>query len=376
MNDEKIAIFIINYNGLTLLGEIFFNCLEQFVNISKKYSSIDLWLVDNGSSDASVVEVKKLYGDSFKYITSSRNLGYGASCNIAYRYTKMLGLEYKYYICSNNDIIVDPDAFGKILATLVDLEKKYPSGFIATPLLQNGYDNFVDFGGYFLDSAGNAWPLRLLFLNIEKVEKILKGPIKVSYADGAFLIIHKNVIKDIGLFSNHFILYYEDVELSLRGWNKKYPSIFIPIILGKHYRSSTSKQLKMEVNYLSIRNKVYSVIHYLGLLSFLKYVLWQIFYPIRLIEIMSNKQLFDTITKISPHLTTLKFDKKSLVDISKYIVRAFFDGIKMAKDREKRMKIQNLPYLNLGFTDIVSQKRTIIKLRKQLKKYILSHLHA
>jgi len=374
----KMAIFIVNYNGLSMLKNIFFECLEQFVNVSKKYGVIDLWFIDNGSSDGSLNEVKKRYGEAFNYITLSRNLGYGAACNIAYRYTKKHGLSYKYYVCSNNDIELDSEAFGKLLALLTDLEKKYSQGFIATPILVNGYDSFVDFGGYFLDDAGNVWPLRLLLLNVESAKKILRNPIEVSYADGAFLIVHRNVIEDVGLFDEHFIVYYEDVELSLRAWSKGYPSVLIPIVLGKHYRSTTTRKTLMRSFYLNLRNRVSTTIQYLGSVSFLKMMMWYLFYIVRIFELRNNKQLYNIMAKMVPGHIALKSDTKTLLESLKFVTRAFIDGISLYSTKRiaySSKKAYDRILLSIGFSEIISQKRAINTLQKELKTYIIERLN-
>jgi len=372
-----MAIFIVNYNGLSTLGNIFFKCLEQFTYVSEKYAIVDLWFVDNGSSDASVNEAKKQYGDTFNYISLSHNLGYGTACNIAYRYTKKLGLRYKYYVCSNNDIELNSEAFGKLLTWLAVLEEKYPQGFIASPILVNGYDNFVDYGGYFLDDAGNTWPLRLLILNVENVEKILRDPIEVSYADGAFLIAHRNAIEDVGLFNEYFILYYEDVEFSLRAWSKGYPSILIPTVLGKHYRSITTRKASMKALYLYLRNRAFTTIQYLGPASFLKMIMWYLFYIVRVFEFRNNKQLYNIVTKMMPGHITLESSIETLLESFKFVVRAFIDGISLHSTKGitySSKKVGGKALLSVGFSEIISQKRAIATLQRELKTYIIERL--
>ncbi len=374
---KRLAIFIVNYNGLSVLDDLLFKCLDSFAAITEKFSFTDLWFVDNGSSDASVEKVKKRYGDKFKYIILSQNLGYGAACNIAYVYTKKLGLHYKYYICSNNDVQIFYTKLDDLLHKLAILEKEYPKGFIAAPVLLNGYDGFVDFGGFFIDEAGGTWPLRLVLFNKNKVKYMLKKPVPVSYCDGAFLIVHRNVTENLGWFNPYFFLYYEDVELSLRAWNKGYPTLLIPLVLGKHYRSASTKRISKLATYFSIRNRIYSILCYRGYLSLFKLISWFLFYFLRIYEIRSSSELQNPIRKVMPGIIIYKLSYTSLLVLLRYVTRALLEGLVMFLKKRKSCQSsvnKNMLFLKVGFTDMFSQKKIIIKLQKQMKQIISSYL--
>jgi len=370
---KDVVIFIVNYNGVTLLKDLFYKCLDSFIRELESSSSVDLWFVDNGSTDSSLEKVKARYRNKLRYLRLSRNLGYGAACNIAYKYTKRLGLQYKYYVCSNNDIEVYPGKLKELLRWLNTTEKKYPKGFIMTPLLINGYDGFIDFGGFFVDEAGGTWSLRLVLLNRDRVDTILKKPILVSYSDGAFLIVHQRVIEDVGWFDPQLFLYYDDVELSLRAWSCGYPSLLVPVVLGIHYRSLTTKKMNVIPIYLGVRNKVYSIARYIGTISILKLMSWYLSYIIRIPE-TRNTQLGDTIRRIIPGHIAYEPGNVSLVNLSKFILRAFIDGFIMAMNKQRkyhRKLIDISPLFRVGLTDMFSQKNIIAKIQSQIKQYLI-----
>jgi GT2 family glycosyltransferase len=319
--------------------------------------------------------VKSRYGNRFNYIQLSRNLGYGAACNIAYAHTRKLGLRYKYYVCSNNDIELYPGALTILLHQLEEAEKLYPRGFIATPILINGYDGFIDVGGAFIDDAGGTWSLRLALLNKEKAKKILKVPMPVDYADGAFLIVHWRVAESIGLFSPPLYLYYDDVELSLRARTHKYPSILIPVILGVHYRSLTTSTMRLTTIYLQVRNRVYITAHYLSSLSMIKLFLWYLSYSLRILE-TSTRGLRDLTSKMQ--LGHVAYSSpRSLVSLSllRYVTRAFIDGLLMAV-RVHRHREGNAikSAFHIRFIDMFNQKMLITRLQNQAKLYIIRQL--
>lgn len=371
----RIAIFIVNHNGLSALDNVFFECLDSFVDMVREYENIDLWFVDSRSSDSSVEEVKKRYGNMLNYITLSYNLGYSGACDIAYIYTKKIGLDYEYYICSNNDIQIFKTKIDKVFYWLKVLEKKYPKGFIAAPLLLNAYDGYIDFGGYFVDETGGTWSLRLVLYNADKVEKVLSKPIQVNYCDGAFLIVHRNVIKNIDLFDPRFFLYYEDVELSLRAWSHGYPSVLVPVILGRHYRSIITRKINLLSSYLNLRNRVYSIISYMNSISLLKFILWYLLYPLRVYETRNNRYLRKIAQLVIPG-TMLHSSNGLTLSFFKYMTRAFLEGVTMAlRNRKNYQKIVRRNILAcIDFTDIFSFKKIILKLQKSVKQYLLNNI--
>ncbi len=373
-----LALFIVNYNGFSLLGDLFFKCLDSFIAAAKGLGSVDIWFVDNGSRDSSVGEVRRRYGNRLGYIAISRNLGYGAACNIAYAYTKRLGLRYNYYVCSNNDIEVDRSSFGRLVRWLGILEDRHPRGFIASPILVNGYDGLVDFGGLFVDEAGSTWPLRLALLDAGKVGIVIREPLPVSFCDGAFHITHRNVIEDLGWFDPSLFLYYEDVELSLRAWSHGYPSLLIPVVLGKHYRMTTAGKARIRAAFFNSRNKVYYIARYMGRKSFLKLLLRNLSYPARILEIRSNPSLQNLMHTIVPGAVVYEPSNTTLLELSKYMAQAFLEGLALALRKRGRKKsrggVKQSALLHMSFTDLLSQKRIIAKLQSQVKRRIVEAL--
>jgi len=361
---KYISIFVINYNGVSTLGSRLFKYLDTFAEEIKSFNDLaDIWIIDNGSTDSSLEKIKERYGRLFNYLRLSKNFGYGVACNIAYTYLKKIGLEYKYYICSNNDIELFTNSLVRLVSTLKELETRYPRGFVATPLLINGFDGLIDYGCYFVDDAGNVWNLRLVFTNSTIATKVIKRPLAVHYADGAFLIVSGDVIENIGFFNSHMYLYYEDVELSLRAWSRGYPVLLLPIIMGKHYRSSTTKKLQF-VAFVHTKNRIITMIEYMHPISLVKFLLWYIFYPLRLIETKSNHNLMLLSKIIAP-----VYNSMNLYSSIPYFFWGILRGLERIIERSERKKLSI--FFRIKISDIISQKGVFRSLQEQIKKYIL-----
>ena len=81
MNDILVSIIIVNYNTCPLTCA----CIDSiFQNVhSCKFEVI---LVDNASSDNSIIEIKRRYASSVKLVASDSNLGFGRANNLGVKH--------------------------------------------------------------------------------------------------------------------------------------------------------------------------------------------------------------------------------------------------------------------------------------------------
>ena len=95
LSDKRIAVAILNYNGLNLLKKF----LPSVVKYSDKKLS-NIYIIDNGSDDKSITYVKNKFSE-VKIIQNDNNYGYAGG------YNKGLSkIDYDYYVLLNNDVEV------------------------------------------------------------------------------------------------------------------------------------------------------------------------------------------------------------------------------------------------------------------------------
>ena len=89
---KLVSIIIPHYNGKELL----YNCINSiYQNI--QIENFEIIVVDNGSTDDSVQNIKQLFSD-IVIITNETNVGYSGGCNIGAQNAKG-----KYLLFLNND---------------------------------------------------------------------------------------------------------------------------------------------------------------------------------------------------------------------------------------------------------------------------------
>jgi len=375
--ERELALIIVNYNGVSVLKELLFETLDSILYAIRDIPKVDIWFVDNGSTDNSVMIVREKYGNVMKILKLGRNVGYGNACNLAYIYINRTGLRYRFYACVNNDIVIDSRGFRDLLAWLNILDKMFPEGFVAAPILINGYIGGLDFGGYFVDNSGGAWPLRFVARSAEGLANTLQLPLPISYADGAFMIFHRAVIEKIGFFEQRFFLYSEDVEVCLRAWQSGVPSLLIPVIVGKHYRSTTTNKMKHIQVYMQVRNRVYNALRYFGLHGLVRTLIWYVFYPVRLVDsrhIMVEKLLEELGLNL---LGTIQ-DLGGSISTAKLIIRALIDGVcwawKNKKGRGSTLRGCIVPVLKFPISSLVSTKALLNNVQVALLNMLCKHL--
>ena len=108
--NEKTVIILINWNSFKYIHQ----CLISLKKCSS--STFDIIVVDNGSEDLSVEQLKKEH-PGIILINSGVNLGFAGGNNLGIKYA--LQSAYKYVMLLNNDTFVEPD-FMDVLVEYMD----------------------------------------------------------------------------------------------------------------------------------------------------------------------------------------------------------------------------------------------------------------
>ena len=235
----RVALMILNFNGLTWLRI----CLPSVVKST--YQNLDLYVIDNGSTDASCEFVNSNY-PHIKLIRFDQNLGFTEAYNRAIRKA-----EAEYILLLNNDTAVLDANWTDVL---VDRAERDPSvaAVGCKLIMMNNHRKIDSIGGIGI----RYWRG---FVDIGKHE-IDRGqydhpevtPFSVC---GAAMLVRRTAFMEIGGFDPKFFMYDEDVDLCWRFRLLGYKIAYEPSVRVAHYLSGTSGQrLDAPKVYLSHRN--------------------------------------------------------------------------------------------------------------------------
>ena len=196
---KRVGIVVLNWNG----WQDTLACVASLQTLT--YGNFEILVVDNGSTDDSVEQIKEAFPTE-TLLQTGVNLGFGGGCNVGIRHALALGLDYVWLI--NSDATVDPGA----LAALVRVaEQNQALGSVGSVLYEADLPSQVQLWG---GGRVNLWLGR-------SNHCVVPGP--VSFISGASMLLRRVALEQVGLFDEaSFFMYWEDTDLGYRlrqaGW--------------------------------------------------------------------------------------------------------------------------------------------------------------
>ncbi|MCR4305876.1 MAG: glycosyltransferase family 2 protein, partial [Candidatus Daviesbacteria bacterium] len=213
----KIAIITLNYNG----KKDTLDFLESLGLLRTANSELKTIVVDNASSDGSVVAIHKAY-PQVDILQTGANLGFSGGYNKGLEYAKIWGADY-FLLINNDTLIKDPNLISELLNTfkldpkigLVSPKIYFAKGFeFHTERYGNGDPGKVLWfaGGYFdWDNIGS------IHRGIDEVDKgQYDKPEETGIFSGACVLIKKEVLEGVEGLDEKYFLYFEDSDLAKR----------------------------------------------------------------------------------------------------------------------------------------------------------------
>lgn len=202
---HAVAIVLLSYNNVT-------DTLECLASLEKVNGGpYHIYLVDNGSTDETLIRVQKEY-PLVEILALESNFGVPIGFNKGI--TKALRDKYNYVLILNNDTVSDSAMITELLkvaeqdddcAIVMPKVCYYPP----KPLPISRDEVWAD-GGYY-----RRFPPAILLKDKRKHIDFTK-PRKVEYAPTCGLLIHRRAFENVGLFDEGFFFFYEDWDYSER----------------------------------------------------------------------------------------------------------------------------------------------------------------
>lgn len=238
--DPLVFILILNYDG----GKPLSLCLQSLLRLD--YTNTRIVVIDNASTDGSFEEAKRISSRA-SFIRNSENVGFAKGINVGLRFAINQGADFVW--------LLNPDATASTnsLRKLIDLMRRNPQIGIASPIILSP-NRKVWFGGGII-----RW---MRFRATHEKPLSLTSPFETEFVSGCALLIRRAVLESIGLLDEHFFLYYEDVDFSLRARKAGFQAVIHPKSTVIHSEESQKNPRK---TYWLIRS---------GLFFFRKHFYW------------------------------------------------------------------------------------------------------
>jgi GT2 family glycosyltransferase len=237
----KTCIILVNYNGFNDTIE----CIESLLELSNH--NFKIVICDNDSKDNSINKLKawhnrnKLNREGIDFaavgtkgiktalkrlpkitlIRSVENLGFAGGNNLAARYA-MQHEEFDYYWFLNNDTVVDHNSLSFLVSYAEKLHKK--TGIIGSKLRYYHQPEKIQAVGGLINRI-TGQPKHIGGNEIDNGQYD-NSSTTMDYIVGASMFVSNKMIKSTGLMSEHFFLYYEEIDWITRikktGWSIAY----------------------------------------------------------------------------------------------------------------------------------------------------------
>lgn len=241
---NKAAIVILNYNGRQVL--------PTFLPSVLLYSENDCWVIDNASSDDSVVFLKENFPD-IKLITLDSNFGYAGGYNWG---LEELRGKYEYLILLNSDVEVTQSWDSDLVAWL----EKNPDYAALQPKILSWQDrktfDYAGAGGGFLDDLAYPYCRGRIWNVLETDHGQYNDAIQVDWASGACLVIRAVDFFDQGGFDAHFFAHMEEIDLCWRMRRAGRKIGYLGSVTVFHQGGATLDRSNPRKLYLNIRNSL------------------------------------------------------------------------------------------------------------------------
>jgi GT2 family glycosyltransferase len=243
-----VSVITVNYNQARVTCEL----LESLKDIS--YPNIEVIVVDNHSVEDDPSIIKKEH-PWVKFIENPINYGFAAGNNFG-----IMAAKGDYILLLNNDIEV-PKRFLEPLVELLESDQKIGA---VSPKIKYFYrSDSIQYAGY---TPINPVTMRNFAIGyMEKDDGKYDDVRETAYGHGAALMVPMRVIKEVGLMSYIFFLYYEEADWCARIIDAGYKIYYSGKSYVLHKESvSTGKLSALKTYYLNRNRLVFMRRNYEG----------------------------------------------------------------------------------------------------------------
>ncbi len=239
MAEVTLSIIIVNWNGKGFLE----GCLGSI--FAQRSPSLEVILVDNGSTDGSVEFVRERF-PNVVVIENGRNVGFAGANNRG-----ILRSKGRYVLTLNNDTVLKEGFLREIMDAAEASAENV--GMWAPKILSFHERDVIDsVGGLLIYPDGLARGRGRLEKDAGQYDRE-----EVFIPSACAALYRRGMLDKIGLFDNDFFAYCEDTDLGLRARIAGWKAEGVPGAVVYHYYSGTGGRYTPFKAFLVERNRLW-----------------------------------------------------------------------------------------------------------------------
>lgn len=214
MHRVLVSAIVVNWNGASDLDV----CLQSLR--AQTYSDLEVFVVDNGSTDASAAVAQRY--STVRWVPLGSNLGLAAAMNEG---SKLARGEYLLFL--NNDMRFAPDFVAVLAKTLSD----HPDAFAADAKQYDWTGAWVVHARTVL-RRGFSWSSPLLAWRFDQED--VRDITPCAFGSAANLMVRRRLFDSLGGWDQNYPMGFEDVDLCFRAWARGWPTLYVPSAVCWH----------------------------------------------------------------------------------------------------------------------------------------------
>jgi len=247
MMQPSVTIIVLNYNNC----EDTLDCLRSLQHLT--YPSIQVLVIDNGSSDGSVEAIQTQFPE-MTLVATGENLGFTGGNNVGIQRALEAGADY--ILLLNNDTIVAPDMVDVMVAAM----QTDPAIGVAGPMIY--YYDQPDI----IWSAGGAidWKhgtTRMIGIGEDDKGQFGLATHEVDFVTGCALLTRREAWETVGLLDEKFFMYYEETDWCVRARRAGFKIVQVPLAMMWHKISIEERATSPRTFYYMTRNRLLFLRH-------------------------------------------------------------------------------------------------------------------
>jgi O-antigen biosynthesis protein len=248
----KLSVVIVSYNVRHFLAQCLASVRAASLVLDGKYGdgACEVWVVDNRSVDDSVEMVLRDFPE-VNCLAEQENHGFSRGNNLALRKAKG-----EYFLLLNPDTYIQEDTLLKVIEFM---DSNPEAGGLGVKML-DGRGKFLPESKRGLPTPWTAFykvfGLSGLFPKSRTFGRYHLGYLsedenhEVDVLSGAFMVLRKTAIAEVGMLDETFFMYGEDIDLSYRLQLGGYKNYYFSETSIIHYKGESTK--KASLNYVFV----------------------------------------------------------------------------------------------------------------------------
>lgn len=234
-----LSVIIVNWNSLDYLRECVASIYQHTHGIS-----FEIIVVDNASPEGGIEEIQPEYPE-VSIVRSRENIGFARANNLGFRQAS-----------GNHMLLLNPDTklIGPAITLMLDAIKSLPdAGVVGCKMLNTdlsvqttSIQKFPTITNQLLniEYLRVRWPGCPLW-NIAPLFSSSSAPVKVDVIPGACMLLRRDVFENIGMLSEDYFMYAEDLDLNYKVKSQGLSNYYIGEAQIIHHGGRSSSRQKV-----------------------------------------------------------------------------------------------------------------------------------